>query len=142
MSAGKADVSLNLGGNTIDDFSNLCTEQSKQAAEIGQVTSDRATWITLTVPHGNYKQELGFIEAHVRRRTIEGDRADFCAIFDFRVRRGNELVFPVPDAGVGTGKIHADLPLSDTLECQPDQLVFVPIGELLQDGEQRGQVGV
>jgi hypothetical protein len=40
------------------------------------------------------------------------------------------------------GKIHANLPLEHSFNSRPEQPVFVPIGEFVQDAEQRGQLGV
>lgn len=135
-------MSNDLGGNFIDDLPDLGTQQIQQWLEVRQLVTSGSGWITLTVPHCHHYMDDCLVEAHIRRRTLEGHRADFCAVFDFPATRGNEFKSSLSDRRIGIAEIHAELGSDDVLNGKGKQFVFVPIGEVTQDTEQRWQVGV
>jgi hypothetical protein len=79
----------------------------------------------------------GSVELHVRRRTVKGNRADLCAIFDFPIA-WNEPWVSVANV---EAKIHADISSDDGMKYKREQLVFVPIGEPSTDNPQLSHRG-
>ena len=114
----------------------------ERGLEVRPLVTSRGGWITLTVPHSDHYMDDCLVEAHIRRRTLENHRADLCAIFDFPATRENEFKISLNNRRIGVAKIHADLGSDDALNCKGKQFVFVPIGEIAQDTEQRWQIGV
>src|SRR4029453_15401284 len=75
---------------------------------------------------------------HVRRRSVDGDRRDLCAIYNFpKMKIGFDAL-----AGFHLIVDPLELPLERLGECHVKQSVFVKIVEVSQDGEQRRQFTV
>ena len=135
-------MSDDLRSNFVNDLSDLSSEHVQERLEISPWITGGHGWFTLTVSHSNHYMDDCLVEAHIRRRTLKGHRADLCAVFDFPAARRDELKISLGDRGVRVAKIHANLGCDYTFDSERKEFVFVPIGEFTQDAEQWGQIGV
>lgn len=86
----------------------------------------------------NDNVENMFIELHIWRRSVKNERNDLCAVFEFpRIR--DELV--VSSSQIGRAK-EANFSSCSGRKCQPEQLVFVRVIEISQDGKKGREVWV
>ena len=83
------------------------------------------------------RSEVNPIILHVRRRTIEGDRRDLCAVF--HLIPGIEIGSPV-DRDVWPAE--AKIPLGDCCRNKREQLVFVRIIEIAENAQERRELWV
>ena len=126
--SGKEFVSgLNHSNNSINDVQNLFMDHREKLVEIGHINVGGALQMT----EHNEQGDRPFVHLHIRRRTIENECRDLCAIFYVAIG-----VFE-SEGSIGSivPKIKVNLPSSNCGESYLEQLVFVSVGEVPEQGE-------
>jgi hypothetical protein len=122
--------SLNGSANNVYNVANFFSEQRQQGREIGSIAAIWPRWITFAVPQRDNCQKIIPIELHIRSRTIDGIRHDFCAVFDF-----SGISKDLYDGTERSFADKANLSMDGGSESQSEQLVLVSIFEQIEDGE-------
>ena len=115
--------------NNLSDFAGKCGIQS---GKISPVRPRGIGWVSFTVPYCSDDIEFRPVVAHVRRRTRENRRIDFCAVFDFIGARNYLAGSPV----IGNFPYQAEIPCIDNTVNHLEQLVLVPIIQVTQNGQE------
>ncbi len=122
----------------IDDLPHFFIQQCQQRSDIGAITSVWPRWITFSMPQRDANIEFEPIELHIRCRTIEGVRNDFCAVFNFPVIDPNNGSAPSFDGW----SCKTNVPRNDGRKSYSEQSVLVSVFQGIEDQKQWREIRV
>ena len=120
---------LDLRGNRLNQHSDFTVEKRQEGRSIISVTYP--TWPRFVCKSEN-ESEVGPVILHIRGRTAENNRRDFCAVFEFPLMRIEPSLCSIGDDWAREAYISR----ADCCKDKLKQFVFVRILEIPEHGEE------